>query len=61
VDIIPSVTDVRTWDRPRRMADTERGEQIRCDIHLLERLVEAYQRNDLRPEGGASLRRTVDR
>jgi fructose-1,6-bisphosphatase-3 len=51
VDIIPSVTDVRTWDRPRRMADTERGEQIRCDIHLLERLVEAYQCNDLRPGG----------
>jgi fructose-1,6-bisphosphatase-3 len=50
VDIIPSVTDVRTWDRPRRMADTERGEQLRCDIHLLERLIDAYQRNDLRPE-----------
>jgi fructose-1,6-bisphosphatase-3 len=51
MDIIPSVTDVRTWDRPRRMADTERGDQIRGDIQLLERLVDAYERNDLRPGG----------
>ncbi len=49
VDIIPTVTDVRTWDRPRRMADTERGEEFRGMIHLLKRLVEAYRNNDLRP------------
>ncbi len=48
VDIIPKVSVVRTWDRPRRMADTERGDQIRCEIRLLERLIEAYRNNDLR-------------
>jgi fructose-1,6-bisphosphatase-3 len=48
VDIIPKVSVVRTWDRPRKMADTERGDQIRCEIRLLERLIEAYRNNDLR-------------
>jgi fructose-1,6-bisphosphatase-3 len=48
VDIIPKVSVVRTWERPRRMADTERGEQIRCEIRMLERLIEAYRKNDLR-------------
>jgi len=48
VDIIPNVSVIRTWDKPRRMADTERGEQIRCDIEMLERLIEAYRNNDLR-------------
>ena len=56
VDIIPKVSVVRTWDRPRRMADTERGDQIRCEIRMLERLIEAYRNNDLRqssPRPGA--------
>jgi fructose-1,6-bisphosphatase-3 len=48
VDIIPKVSVVRTWDPPHRMADTERGAQIRCEIRLLERLIEAYRNNDLR-------------
>ncbi len=48
VDIIPKVTIVRQWARPRRMADTERGAQIRCEIRLLERLIEAYRNNDIR-------------
>ncbi|MDX1982764.1 MAG: fructose-bisphosphatase class III [Bryobacteraceae bacterium] len=47
VDIVPSVTVVREWGQPRRMADTERGEQIRAEIRTLERLVEAYRRNEL--------------
>ena len=38
------------WDRPRRMADTERGEQFRCDIEMLERLIELYRNNDLRQD-----------
>jgi fructose-1,6-bisphosphatase-3 len=49
VDIIPKVSVVRTWDRPRKMADTERGDQIRCEIRMLGRLIEAYRNNDLRP------------
>jgi len=48
VDIIPSVTDVRVWDKLRRTSDTERGVELRTRIKLLERLIEAYQRNDLR-------------
>ena len=49
VDIIPSVTEVRVWDRARRMGDTERGAELRCHINLLERLIEAYRNNRLRP------------
>ncbi len=49
VDIIPTITDVRRWDCPRRVADTERGAAIRAEIRLLERLVERYRSNSLRP------------
>ena len=48
VDIIPKVSVVQTWDRPRRMADTERGDQIRCEIRVLGRLIDAYRSNALR-------------
>ncbi|HYO07420.1 MAG TPA: fructose-bisphosphatase class III [Tepidisphaeraceae bacterium] len=51
VDIIPDVSTVRTWTPPRRMADTERGHEFRCDIRMLERLIEAYRSNDLRLDG----------
>jgi fructose-1,6-bisphosphatase-3 len=47
VDIIPTVTEVRRRDRPRTVADTEAGEQCRCEIELLERLVELYRANEL--------------
>lgn len=50
VDIVPSVSVVREWERPRRMADTERGEQFRCEIEMLERLIELYRNNDLRQD-----------
>lgn len=50
VDIIPGISVVRTWDRARRMADTEKGEQFRCEIEQLERLIEAYRYNELRPK-----------
>ena len=53
VDIIPEVTEVRRWERPRRVADTERGVEIRCRLELLERLIDAYEANRLRQ--GASL------
>jgi fructose-1,6-bisphosphatase-3 len=49
VDIIPAVTVVRRWEPPRRVADTERGGELRGTIALLERLVGAYQTNQLRP------------
>jgi fructose-1,6-bisphosphatase-3 len=47
-DIVPSVTVIRQWDKPRKMADTERGKEFRCQIDLLERLIEAYRGNKLR-------------
>jgi fructose-1,6-bisphosphatase-3 len=50
VDIVPSITAVRQWDPPRKMADTERGEQFRCDISMLERLIELYRNNHLRQD-----------
>jgi fructose-1,6-bisphosphatase-3 len=48
VDIIPSVTDIRTWKSTHRMADTERGSELLCKMEWLERLIEAYRQNDLR-------------
>ena len=54
VDIVPSISVVRTWDRPHRMADTERGQQLRCDIQMLERLIDAYRNNDLRQKAVGS-------
>jgi fructose-1,6-bisphosphatase III len=46
-DIIPSITVVREWDRPKRVADSRRGRRIRSRIKELERLIEAYRNNDL--------------
>ncbi|MCI0462863.1 MAG: fructose-1,6-bisphosphatase [Gemmataceae bacterium] len=51
VDIIPEVTEVRRWDPPRRVADTERGDEIRARLELLGRLIEAYRANKLRQGG----------
>jgi fructose-1,6-bisphosphatase-3 len=48
VDIVPSVSVIRTSPAPRRMADTERGNEFRGRIAMLERLIEAYRNNDLR-------------
>ncbi len=48
VDIVPSVQTIRNWDRPRRMADTERGRELQEKVTLLARLIDAYRNNDLR-------------
>ncbi len=48
VDIIPTTTVVRTWETPHRVRDTERGAQIRAQIRMLERVVEAYRHNRIR-------------
>ena len=45
---VPKITPVRKWERPQKVADTERGLLIRAEIELLEKLVEAYQLNALR-------------
>jgi fructose-1,6-bisphosphatase-3 len=47
VDIVPSVSIIREYPRPRRMADTERGEQMMHEIVMLERLIDAYRSNFL--------------
>jgi fructose-1,6-bisphosphatase-3 len=47
IDIIPTVQEIRTFDRPRRLRDTERGQRIRYRVEMLERLIEAYQTNRL--------------
>jgi fructose-1,6-bisphosphatase-3 len=48
VDIVPSVTIIREWTPPRRVADTERGKEMRYTIRMLERLIDAYRCNRLR-------------
>jgi fructose-1,6-bisphosphatase-3 len=46
VDIIPEITPLHSWDRARRVADTERGVRIRAEIELLGRLASAYRQRD---------------
>lgn len=55
VDIIPETTEIRRWDPPRTIGDTERGDALRGEIAALEALIEAYRLNRLpqgRPESG---------
>src|SRR6266571_943963 len=42
-DIVPKLSNLRVYDPPRTIADTEAGEALRLDIAALERLVLAYQ------------------
>ena len=46
-DIIPSITVVREWKQPKRVADSWRGRRIKSTIQELERLIDAYRDNDL--------------
>jgi fructose-1,6-bisphosphatase-3 len=46
-DIVPSRTMVREWDKPRHIADSQRGRQVRFAIKRLEQLVEAYRNHEL--------------
>jgi fructose-1,6-bisphosphatase III len=46
-DIIPSITVVREWERPKRVADSPRGRYLVQMIKLLEELIQAYRSNDL--------------
>lgn len=46
-DIIPSIEHIRTYHEPRKIADTERGEQVQREIVALENLIEAYESNAL--------------
>jgi fructose-1,6-bisphosphatase III len=46
-DIIPSITVVRQWKQPKRVADSPRGRYLVEMIKLLEELIQAYRSNDL--------------
>ena len=46
-DIVPKVSNLRVYDPPRTIADTEAGEMVRQDIAALERLVLAYREGAL--------------
>ena len=47
VDIVPRVQEIRVFDKPRCTRDTERGQRIRYEIEMLERLIEVYRTNRL--------------
>jgi fructose-1,6-bisphosphatase III len=47
-DIVPTVSDVAVYERPRLVADTENGEAIRAEIAALEELIDAFETNSVR-------------
>ncbi len=54
-DIVPKVSNLRVYDPPRTIADTEAGEVVRQDIAALERLVLAYQEGALLERSNSQL------
>lgn len=46
-DIVPTVSDVEVYDRPRLVAETEAGEELRAEIAALEQLVTAFETNEI--------------
>lgn len=48
VDIVPTVSFVREWPTPRKVADTEKGVAMGEQIALLEKLVDAYRSGAMR-------------
>jgi fructose-1,6-bisphosphatase-3 len=46
-DIVPEITEIRTFDKPRTVGDTETGESLRREIEVLELLVRAYRESRL--------------
>ncbi|HEY1547307.1 MAG TPA: fructose-bisphosphatase class III [Kofleriaceae bacterium] len=47
-DLVPSVSDVEVYDRPRTVGDTERGDELRAEVAALEQLVQAFDDNVVR-------------
>lgn len=45
VDMIPAIQELARHDAPRLVSDTERGQEIRQQIDLLELLIRAYREN----------------
>jgi len=44
---VPKVTDLRRFEQPRLVADTETGTSIRAEIEALHALIRAYEDNRL--------------
>ena len=53
-DIIPSIEHIRTFAKPRTIADTERGAKTRNEIAALEKLIDAFESNALHELGQSS-------
>ena len=51
-DLVPTVSDVEVYDRPRIVGDTEKGDELRAEIAALEQLVRAFEDNQVRATGG---------
>ncbi|HWU86757.1 MAG TPA: fructose-bisphosphatase class III, partial [Kofleriaceae bacterium] len=51
-DIVPTVSDVQVYDRPRTVGDTEKGDQLRAEIDALHDLVHAFETNAIRELDG---------
>ncbi|NQX00801.1 fructose-bisphosphatase class III, partial [bacterium] len=47
IDIIPKMTQLRRYDHPRKVGDTEKGREIDSIIELLLQLIEAYRMGQL--------------
>jgi fructose-1,6-bisphosphatase-3 len=47
-DIVPSVTDLKVYDSPRTVGDTEKGPLLRREIAVLEELAAAYAANEVK-------------
>ncbi len=47
VDIIPEITELRRWEPPRTIGDTEQGDALRGQVAALEELIAAYRLNQL--------------
>ncbi len=43
-DIIPEVTDIKVFDRPMTVSETEKGAELALEIQVLDQLRDAYER-----------------
>jgi fructose-1,6-bisphosphatase-3 len=46
-DIIPKISEIRTYEQRRTVGDTEAGDVVRAEIGVLELLIRAYGENVL--------------
>jgi len=53
-DIVPKISTIRTYERPRTVADTDAGDIVRRQCEALERLVNAYENGTLIEREAAS-------